>query len=64
MEMDLDQLLELARGVEVSATERETQRRSFAYGNTHLANNDVTRETIAKAAEDLAAKPVQAVTTK
>lgn len=33
--------------------EREEQRRSFAYGNTKISNDDMTREAIDTAAEDL-----------
>jgi hypothetical protein len=51
---DLDRLLEMARGVPVSATEREQQRRSFAFGNTNIENQSITRETIDRAAEKLA----------
>ena len=55
---DLDKLLELARTKTVTAAERETQRLSFAYGNTKMANEHITRESIKKAAEELAAQPV------
>jgi hypothetical protein len=51
---DLDQLLEMARGIPVSAAEREQQRRSFAFGNTNIENERITRETIDRAAEKLA----------
>ena len=33
--------------------EREAQRRSFAYGNTHIGNPRITRETVDQAAEAL-----------
>ncbi len=52
---DLDKLLELARGIPVSAEERERQRRSFAYGNTRIENDRITRATIDRAADKLAA---------
>ena len=55
MNNDLDELLELARQRPVSATEREAQRRSFAYGNTNIENSRITRQTIDCAAEKLAA---------
>jgi hypothetical protein len=51
---NLDQLLEMAREVPVSAAEREQQRRSFAFGNTNIENERITRETIDRAAEKLA----------
>jgi hypothetical protein len=34
--------------------DREAQRRSFAYGNTHIENERITRATIDQAAEALA----------
>ena len=51
---DLDKLLEMARGVPVTAAEREQQRRSFAFGNTNIENHRITRETIDRAADRLA----------
>lgn len=55
MANDLDRLLELARHRPVSSAERETQRRSFAFGNTNIENSRITRATIDAAAEKLAA---------
>lgn len=52
---DLDQLLEMAREIEVTPGEREQQRRSFAFGNTNIENQRITRATIDRAAEQLAA---------
>ncbi len=37
----------------MSPEEKEAQRRSFAYGNTHLSNPNITRETVDRAAERL-----------
>lgn len=54
MGTDLDKLLERAREIAVSEEERERQRRSFAYGNTHIENERITRQTIDEAAESLA----------
>ena len=51
----LKTLLEQARNVTLSADEKELQRRSFAYGNTHLENEMITREMIDRAADDIAA---------
>lgn len=39
----------------MTPAEREAQRRSFAYGNTKLANEAVTRELIDRAADRLPA---------
>jgi hypothetical protein len=46
-------LVETARKVPMSLTERETQRRSFAYGNTHFENDRITREMIDREAEKM-----------
>ncbi len=36
-------LVERAREVQMSAADREEQRRTFAYGNTHIENRYITR---------------------
>jgi len=53
MSDDLQQLIEAARHVPFPEEEREAQRRSFAYGNTHIENERVTREMIDEQAEAL-----------
>ena len=53
---DLEELLEMARTLPVSAEERECQRRSFAFGNTNIENDRITRATVDQAAEKLAAE--------
>jgi hypothetical protein len=58
MTTDLDKLLELARQKPVSKAERDTQRLSFAFGNTNLSNPRITRETIKDAAAKLDEQPV------
>ena len=45
--------LQAAKGVKVTTESKEQQRRSFAYGNTHLENSRITRTTIDDAAERL-----------
>jgi hypothetical protein len=50
----LDKLLEVARTVQMTSEEREEQRRSFAYGNTKIENDRITKVTIERAAEALA----------
>ena len=57
MGTDLDKLLELARGIPVTDAERESQRRSFAFGNTNIENERITRATIDEAADELARSP-------
>lgn len=50
---DLEKLIEAARGVTMTPDERERQRQSFAFGNAHIENEFVTRETISRAAAEL-----------
>jgi hypothetical protein len=54
MSADLEELIERSKKIQPSAGEREKQRRSFAYGNTHFENANITRDTIDKAADKLA----------
>lgn len=56
MSEDLKALIEAARSVEMSRNEKEEQRRSFAYGNTKIENDRITRETIDRQAEALKEK--------
>lgn len=44
----LQKLIDAARSRFVSDDEREAQRRSFAYGNTKIENDRVTREMVAE----------------
>ena len=55
MTEDLKRLIDLARTVEMSAEQREEQRQSFAYGNTHIENEMITRETVARVAAEMRA---------
>jgi hypothetical protein len=43
----------MARRVEMSDSDREQQKISFAYGNTRIENNSITWDTVKRAAEDL-----------
>jgi hypothetical protein len=54
MSKELQVLLDAARKIAMTSDEREQQRRSFAYGNTNIENERITKETINKAAESLA----------
>ncbi|WP_029005058.1 hypothetical protein [Azorhizobium doebereinerae] len=54
MTADLRTLIEAAKRVEVSPQQRESQRRSFAYGNTSFENQRITREMVDRQAEKLA----------
>ena len=51
--MTLEDLVKAGRAVEMTETDREAQRRSFAYGNTKIENDLITRETVDKAAQQL-----------
>jgi hypothetical protein len=51
---DLDTLLTIARNIKMSASEKEEQRRSFAYGNAGFENARITREMVNEQAEKLA----------
>ncbi len=56
MSEKIQQLIEMAKGSKPTAEDTERQRRSFAYGNTHFENERITRETVDKAADALAAQ--------
>jgi hypothetical protein len=51
MPTNLQKLIDAARSRPFSAEDREAQRRSFAYGNTHIENPRITRETVDEQAE-------------
>lgn len=50
---DVKWLLDRIKSVTITKESREKQRRSFAYGNTKIENNRITRETVNRAAERL-----------
>jgi hypothetical protein len=50
-------LVEKAKRITMSATEREQQRRSFAFGNANIENEAVTRDVIDEVAERMAKEP-------
>ncbi|NIK46730.1 hypothetical protein [Variibacter gotjawalensis] len=50
----LKALLEAAKSAKTTPEQREQQRRSFAYGNTHFENQRITREMVDREAEKLA----------
>jgi hypothetical protein len=53
MSKELNKLLEMARRVRMTPEQAEEQRRSFAYGNTKLENDTITRTVVDRAAEKL-----------
>jgi hypothetical protein len=48
-----------ARGRAISLTQKEEQRRSFAYGNASIENDRVTKEMVAREAEALKANAIK-----
>lgn len=55
MSTDLEKLIAAARLVTMTPQQQEAQRRSFAYGNTNIENNRVTREIVDNAARAMQA---------
>lgn len=53
---DLQKLLDAALRVPFTDEEREAQRRSFAYGNTKIENDHITRDMIDEQDEMLKAE--------
>ena len=53
MDEKLNALIEAAKSVVMTRRDIERQRESFAYGNTHIENSRITRDTIAVAAKKL-----------
>jgi hypothetical protein len=49
----LNELLRQARSVQMTAAERNAQRRSFVYGNTAFENDRITRELVDRIAEKM-----------
>ena len=46
-------LIKMSRSVRMTPSESEEQRRSFAYGNTKIENDRITREMVNERAEAL-----------
>lgn len=53
MNDELERLLELVKDTQMTPAQLEEQRRSFAYGNTKIDSDLVTRQMIDEAAERL-----------
>lgn len=53
---ELAQLLEAAKKVKMTNSQREEQRESFAYGNAKIENDLITRDTVKKQAKLLKEK--------
>jgi len=52
---DFEELVRIARAIEMSPDQLRQQRQSFAYGNTHIENERITREMVAEADKKLEA---------
>lgn len=53
MTKELQELMSRAGKVEMTSEQREIQRQSFAYGNTNIENERITREMIKLQAKKL-----------
>jgi hypothetical protein len=51
MSANLDELVIRARKITMTSAQLRQQRQSFAYGNTHIENQRITREMVAEADE-------------
>ncbi len=49
MTKNLEELVVRARRITMSESQLREQRQSFAYGNTHIENERITREMVAEA---------------
>jgi len=56
MTQELIELVERAKKIEMTPAQLQEQRRSFAYGNTHIENDRITREMVADLDDKLQAK--------
>jgi hypothetical protein len=54
MSNNLKELIDAAKAAKLSREHWEEQRRSFVYGNTHLANELISRAMVDREAEKLA----------
>lgn len=55
MTKELKDLIERARGIRMTESDREKQRRSFVFGNTAFENELITREMVDEVADRLEA---------
>ncbi len=55
MVTSIETLIDRARTVRMTPAEQEAQRRSFAYGNAKIENDNVTRAMVDQAAERIEA---------
>lgn len=55
MPNDLNSLVEKSRSVQMTECDKEDQRRSFAYGSAKIENNNITKQMIDEAAQNIVA---------
>jgi hypothetical protein len=53
MSNELNELLAAAQKADLTSDDKEAQRRSFAYGNTKIENDRITRDLVDREAERL-----------
>lgn len=53
---DITHTLEQAKSVTMSEQDRAEQRQSFVYGNTHIENEQVTRDIVREVAAEMVAQ--------
>jgi hypothetical protein len=53
MSNELSELLAAAKKADLTSDDKEAQRRSFAYGNTKIENDRITRELVDQEADRL-----------
>ena len=53
---EFDELVRIARTIEMSPEQLRDQRQSFVYGNTHIENARITREMVAEVDKELESK--------
>ena len=53
MSNELSELLAAAKKADLTSDDKEAQRRSFAYGNTKIENDRITRDLVDREAERL-----------
>lgn len=56
---NLQYLLEKSKNVKMTPAEVERQRRSFAYGNTNIENDRITRRIVDEQADKLGSAPAR-----
>jgi hypothetical protein len=53
MSDELEALVERARQIRMTPDSEREQRQSFVYGNTHIENDRITRDLVAKVDEEI-----------